>query len=341
MWAYVGKSPTVSSNGMLAVLCGSYYNVLPFITGMLILVLSMNGTILMPEGLAGDSLYAWFTTENATVLVGVLIFVGLIMTIVSCGSSFIMNGVAILTNDIYKKMINKNASDKQVMTASKITMLIVIVAGCVMALWLPFLIPLWTLAQAIVIAGLFVPIICAWFWKRSTTAGALASAYGGGIGAFAFSCVAWYLKGSPGELIGGFHAAHVGTIISVVLMIVVSLCTKPDYEKAKATSYKLMGEEMMASNLIADEDKPQRKGILGWLCADTAAWKAFWVITLILFVLHYILAFLFQIPFFGISMIWIALVVGVLMLFLMGILGGRDLVNMTKAAKARKQSLAK
>ena len=62
---------------------------------------------------------------------------------------------------------------------------------------------------------------------------------------------------------------------------------------------------------------------------------------LILFVLHYILAFLFQIPFFGISMIWIALVVGVLMLFLMGILGGRDLVNMTKAAKARKQSLAK
>lgn len=76
MWAYVGKSPKASSNGMLAVLGGSYYNVLPFLAGMAILVGVSTGVFNMPEGLSGDSLYAWFTLEFADTAVGVFILVG-------------------------------------------------------------------------------------------------------------------------------------------------------------------------------------------------------------------------------------------------------------------------
>ncbi|MCQ4635551.1 sodium:solute symporter family protein [Anaerovorax odorimutans] len=334
MWAYVGESPRVSSNGMLAVLGGSYYNVLPFLSGMAILVGVTIGKFSMPDGLAGDSLYAWFTINFSNTAVGVLILTGLMMTIISCGSSFAMNGVTILTRDIYQKIINKNATDKQVLFASRISLIVVVAIGIASALWLPILVPLWALAQAIGLSGLFATTMSAWFWKRSTTAGALAATIGGGVVALCWAMYAWATTGSPGGLVFGLHAVHVGVAVSIPLMVIVSLATKPDYEMAKATNYKVLGDEMQASKLIAEEDKPQRKGIFGWLCANTTGWKVFWVVIAVIFLGHYVLSLGFANQGLGITMVWMSFIVGGLMIFMLAILGGRDIIQMAKDSKA-------
>ena len=334
MWAYVGQSPRVSSNGMLAVLGGSYYNVLPFVAGMAILVGVTTGNFTIADGLSGDALYTWFVVEFANSLPGVIILVGLLMTIVSCGSSFAMNGVTILTKDIYLKVINKNATNSQALNASRISVIIVVAVGIISALWLPILVPLWVLAQAIVISGLFATTISAWFWKRATTAGAMASTLGGAISALAWAMYAWVMTGSPGTLIGGFHAVHIGVIVSIPLMIIVSLATKPDYQRAERTSWKALGAEMAASDLIPEYDKPQRKGFFGWLCADTVGWKVFWVAVVIVFAAHYVLSLGFHVQSIGIMMVFVALIVGTLMIFMMAILGGRDLIGMAKENKS-------
>ena len=89
MWAYVGESPKASSNGMLAVLGGlPTTTCLPFLAG-LVIALGVATQLFLGTGtgLSSDSLYAWFTLEFSNTLVGVLILVGLLMTIVSCGSS--------------------------------------------------------------------------------------------------------------------------------------------------------------------------------------------------------------------------------------------------------------
>ena len=62
-------------------------------------------------------MYTWFTLGVFGKFAGVLVLAGLLMTIISCGSSFAMNGVTIITRDIYNKAINKNATDKQVLRA--------------------------------------------------------------------------------------------------------------------------------------------------------------------------------------------------------------------------------
>ncbi|MEG1584119.1 MAG: hypothetical protein RR361_03585, partial [Anaerovorax sp.] len=341
MWAYVGESPRVSSNGMLAVLGGSYYNVLPFLAGMAILVGVTTGKILMPEGLSGDSLYAWFTINFSNTAVGVIILVGLMMTIISCGSSFAMNGVTILTRDIYQKMMNKNAKDKQVLFASRVSLVIVVIIGIASALWLPILVPLWALAQASGLSGLFATTMSAWFWKRSTTAGALASTIGGGISAFVWAMYAWFTTGSPGGLVFGLHAVHIGLAISIPLMIIVSLATKPEYEQALSTSYITLGQEMKETKLISEEDKPHRKGLFGWLCADTIGWKLFWVGVIVIFVLHYALSIGFHIPAFGFAMVWIAIAVGTVMIFMLSFLGGKDILNMVKERQALEKETKK
>lgn len=334
MWAYVAESPKTSSNGMLAVLGGSYYNVLPFLAGMVILVGAGIGIFTVPEGLSGDSLYAWFTVEFSSTAIGAIILVGLLMTIISCGSSFAMNGVTIITRDIYQRVINKHATDRQSLLASRISVIVVVAIGIVAALWLPILVPLWVLAQAIVLSGLFATTMSAWFWKRSTTAGAMASTIGGGVAALAWAMYAWVTTGSPGTLILGLHAVHVGVIVSIPLMIVVSLCTKPDYEKAKLTSWTEMGREMEASSLIPESEKCNGKGFFGWLGADTVSWKLFWVCVLIVFAAHYILSLGFSNMSLGVAMTWASFGVGAVMIVIMAFLGGKDIVGMVQESKA-------
>lgn len=340
MWAYVGKSPKASSNGMLAVLGGSYYNVLPFLAGMAILVGVTTGVFSIPEGLAGDSLYAWFTIEFSNTFVGVFILVGLLMTIISCGSSFAMNGVTIITRDIYQRVINKNATDKQSLLASRVSVIIVVGVGIAAALWLPILVPLWVLAQAICLSGLFATTMSAWFWKRATTAGAMASTIGGAVVALAWAMYAWATQGSPGALIGGFHAVHVGVLASIPLMIVVSLCTKPDYEAAERTNWKALGKEMKESKLIPESEKCNAKGVFGWLGAENSkSWKIFWICVAVIFGAHYILSFAFINQNIGVMMTWVALIVGIAMIFIMAILGGKDILGMVKESKAEEARL--
>lgn len=328
MWAYMAESPKTSSNGMLSVLGGSYFNVLPFVSGMAILGAALIGRFTVPAGLSGDALYAWFTINHAGTVVGVLILTGLIMTIVSCGSSFAMNGVTLLTNDIFHKVIAKKASDSQVLLASRISLGIVVIIGIACANWLPILVPLWSLGQAIVISGLFAPTMSAWFWRRSTTAGALSSALAGGIGSFLWACYAWINVGSPGGLMHGMHACHIGLALSIPIMIIVSLATKPDYSRADLTSYRVLGEELKTSDLVVD--KVTRPGLFGWLGADTSLWKFFWVCVFTVFILHFILSFWFHVPTMALLMIWVSLIVSVAMILLLGGLGARDAVRMLK-----------
>lgn len=334
MYAYMGKSPKSTSNSMMSVLCGNYYNVLPFLSGIAILLGATMGKWIVPEGLSSDGLYVWFTLNSTNVFVGTVILVGLLMTIISCGSAFAMNGVTIITRDLYQKIINKNATDKQVLRASRISVVIVVIIGIASALWLPILVPLWVLAQAIVLSGLFMPTMCAWFWKRATTAGAIASTISGAGAAIAWAMYAWITTGSPGTIIFGLHACHVGTFISIPVMIIVSLCTKADPEMAKATNWKILGEEMKATDLIPESEKCLKKGIFGWLGADTKGWKIFWVVMAILFVAHFVLSIGFNNSNLAVGLSWVSLGVGVLMLIILAVNGGRDLAGMIKDNKA-------
>lgn len=331
MWAYIGTTPRTASNAQLAVLGGSYYNVLPFIAGLALAAAGVVGIITVPEGLSSDGLYAWFCMNNMSVLVGTVVVVGLLMTIISCGSSFAMNGVTILTRDIYQKLINKNANEKQSLLASRISLIIIMFIAIASALWLPILVPLWVLAQAIGISGLFTPTISAWFWKRSTTAGALAGSWGGGIVALAWAIWVWHTTGNPGSLVYGLHAGHVGLAASVILIIIVSLVTKPEYEKSQITNFKTLGKEMAANTPeIANETGT---GILGWLGAHAGITKLLWLIVGLLFIGHFILAFYFHIKGAALIMTWVSLVTGVAMIFVLFILGLKDVINMAKTQK--------
>lgn len=328
MWAYIGKTPRISRNAQLATNASNFFMLLIFVAGMAMAVAVTNGILVVPEGVTPDALYSYIAMNEVGTAIGTFLIVGLMMTIISCGSSFAMNGVTILTNDLYIKVIRKDATDAQKVRASRLSLIIVVLFGIVGALWLPVLVPLWSLAQAIAISGLLAAVLSAWFWKRSTTAGATASIIGGGLVAIIFAGYAWLTTGSPGNLINGIHACHVGLAVSIILMVVVSLLTKPDYEKAKVTNFKELGDR--ADALEIETNTQAAPGIWGSLDAKSGIAKLAWVLVLILFIAHVVFVVWFKYELMGHITWWVSLISCILMTVVFSWFGAKDLKKFNK-----------
>lgn len=109
MNTYLGSSPRVSQNAQLVTTSGQFYVILIFISGMSVATASMTGKISLPDDILGDQIFSYIAFNEASLLVGTILIVGLIMTIISSASSLVMTGTTAIANDIYKKFIKKGA----------------------------------------------------------------------------------------------------------------------------------------------------------------------------------------------------------------------------------------
>ena len=126
-----------------------------------------------------------------------------------------------VTRDIYQKIINKDATDENVMKLSKVvTVIIGIIVICfgVLQPGSIFEINLFAFSG---MAIFVVPILFGIYWKKATAKGAIASVIVGIISLLLFT-----LNPSVKALAMGFHALFPTTIIASIVMIVVSKFTE-------------------------------------------------------------------------------------------------------------------
>lgn len=151
-----------------------------------------------------------------------VIMAGILAATISSSDSYLLIAASALSKNIYQGVIKKDATDKQVMNVSRITLLAVALVGIIIALdensvifkivsfaWAGF-------------GATFGPLMLfSLFWKRINRAGAIAGMLAGGISVFVWKLVINPLGGAFAiyELLPAF-------IISSIFIIVVSLCTK-------------------------------------------------------------------------------------------------------------------
>ncbi len=211
-------------------------------------VISLTAAVLI--GLIGRSafpteLLTKSTAENIFILMSQtllhplfagVIMAGILAATISSSDSYLLIAASAISKNLYQGVIKKNATDKQVMLVSRITLLVVALIGIIIAL-----------DENSVIFGIvsfawagfgatFGPLMLfSLFWKRINRAGAIAGMLGGGLSVFV-----WKLLISP---LGGAFAIYEllpAFIISSILIVGVSLITPPpsaeiqaDFEKAK------------------------------------------------------------------------------------------------------------
>jgi sodium/proline symporter len=158
---------------------------------------------------------------------------GIIAAIMSTASTMLIICSQCTGYDIYKSIINPEASEKKILTISRSTMLICTVISLIVAYLaqtLPGLLFLWSSAFSVMGAAVFPSLLAAFYWKRANAAGNLASMLVGMI-----ITLIWF--GIPELRPFGLHPILPGLVVSTAVLIIVSLATPKPEQKILDTFF--------------------------------------------------------------------------------------------------------
>jgi SSS family solute:Na+ symporter len=191
-------------------------------------MVGMFARILMPELADPELATPYMIMTLLPVGLGGLVIAAYIATLMSTADSCLIGPVAIFTNDIYKKLLNPNASDAQLIKVARISTIILGAFTIACAFLVPNILDLILYAYTFGAAGIFFPMLGLLFWKRATATGAFWSIIFGGS-----SAVIWTVMGEP----MGFTSSYLGWAISLPTLVIISLMTKHSEEEDLETFY--------------------------------------------------------------------------------------------------------
>lgn len=175
-----------------------------------------------------------FMEDIHLAFIGGLFLCGILAAIMSTADSQLLVTASSVAEDLYKGIINKNASDKNVLNLSRVTVVIVAIIAYVIALnpdssvmalvsdaWAGF-------------GAAFGPIVLlSLYWKRTNLPGAIA-----GIVSGAATVIVWdyipCVNGQTPATATGLYSLAIGFLISFILIVVFSLATKAPSEEIMA-----------------------------------------------------------------------------------------------------------
>ena len=185
---------------------------------------------------AAENIFITLSKSSLPAIIAGFVMAGILAATISSSDSYLLIAASSVSKNIFQGIVKKNATDKQVMLVSRITLLAIAVVAALIALdedSVIFTIVSFAWAG---FGATFGPIMLfSLFWKRTNRAGAVAGMVGGALMVFFWKLVIRPLGGvfNIYELLPAF-------IFSAILIVVVSLLTKKpskeieeDFEAAK------------------------------------------------------------------------------------------------------------
>lgn len=211
-------------------------------------VISMFAAVMI--GIAGRALYpAALTTagsaENIFILMSSnllppllagLAMAGILAATISSSDSYLLIAASAFAKNMFQGVIKKDATDKQIMTVTRITLITITIIGVIIAMDETSIIFRVVSFAWAGFGATFGPIMLfSLFWKRTNIEGAVAGMLAGGISVFVWKLVLRPLGG-----VFGLYELGPAFLISCIFIVAVSLLTrKPseeiqqEFEKAK------------------------------------------------------------------------------------------------------------
>jgi len=170
---------------------------------------------------------------------GCLLLAGGMAIVFSTANSFLMAPATNLTHDIIQRFIAKNISQKGIVIVNRLTIIILGLLAYILLTHFKNVLSMALAAYTMIGAGLTPAILAAFFWKRVTTAGGVASIIGGIVGTigtkivFDMACVQTYFEANwsipSGEL--AEYIIIPAFALAAILLIFVSLIDKKPAEE--------------------------------------------------------------------------------------------------------------
>ena len=192
-----------------------------FFSATLIEWAGVNGIASIPNIEKADQIIPMILQRGMNPFLASIFIAGIVAAGMSTIDGILVTTTGAVTRDIYQKIINKDATDENVMKLSKVVTVIIGIIVICFGVFQPgsiFEINLFAFSG---MAIFVVPILFGIYWKKATAKGAIASVIVGIISLLLFT-----LNPSVKALAMGFHALFPTTIIASIVMIVVSKFTK-------------------------------------------------------------------------------------------------------------------
>ena len=194
-----------------------------------VIICGVGAGMLIPPDQVGDGAFPYLFKNVIGGWVSVFILLAVTASVHSTTDGLLHVVGLYFAVDVYKSARNE-ASEAQLLRVSRQATLVFGMTVTLLAAYVSLNpVPLISLIGAIAWGGmastLFAPLFFGLFWRRATRAGAIASSVGG----LTFAVGAFYLKQLG---VFAFHEIYPGIIASFVLMVAVSLGTRPNTEQA-------------------------------------------------------------------------------------------------------------
>lgn len=184
-----------------------------------------------PENVFIEMIKKVFMSDYALPFIGGIFLCGILAAIMSTADSQLLVTASAVSEDLYHKVLQPKAENKKVLNVSRITVLVVAIIAYIIALdpnssimglvsnaWAGF-------------GAAFGPLVLlSLYWKRINLPGAVTGMISG-----ALTVIVWdYIPLVNGKTLGtvtGLYSLAIGFVLSLLLIVVVSLCTKAPSEE--------------------------------------------------------------------------------------------------------------
>ena len=200
----------------------------------LIIAIGVFGSVVIPN-LVGADTEAIVIRVAGTVLppvLGILLICGAAAIIVSTANSFLLTPASALMRDVYQKIINPHATDKQILLLTRMFVVVLGLLGFVALRFFTTILEMALWAYTMYGASITPALLAAFLWPRVTRAGGTASIAAGMVTTLGWEINARINGGYPYEL----DTVYPALALSVIALLVVSLATRPTPEEVAAIS---------------------------------------------------------------------------------------------------------
>lgn len=193
--------------------------------------------LLTPSG--AESIFIVMATNLLPPLVAGFVMAGILAATMSSSDSYLLIAASAFSKNIYEGILKKDATDKEIMRVSHITLIVISIIGVLLALdETSVIFNIVSFAWAGFGATFGPLMIFSLFWKRTNREGAIAGMLGG-----AGMVFIWRLFIKPLGGVFGIYELLPAFLISCAFIVVVSLLTKEpsqeiqdEFEQVKAAS---------------------------------------------------------------------------------------------------------
>ncbi|MBI4461314.1 MAG: sodium:solute symporter family protein [Acidobacteria bacterium] len=171
--------------------------------------------------------------QGLPAVLGALLLGGIFAKVISTGNNYLFSPASNLIHDVYRRFLRPQASEREILALSRLIVFGLGIVALVLAAHTVSILRMALYAYTVYGAAVTPVVLAAFFWRRATSAGALASIIAGTAISIGWNLVVDF--GSAENTFVNFtrqvDAVVPALIFSVVLLIAVSLLTHPPREE--------------------------------------------------------------------------------------------------------------